>query len=310
MYLIYGDSFQLITAEIKKITKNATHCITMDLAVQSLEDVVMEANYVSLFPEQKYIIVKNANFFATAKETEKELEILLDLIENYSGNAVLIFVTYEKIDLRKKVTKMFKAKYKIIDVANLSYDDIYQKSREYIKKEKYTITKENLEYIINSCQNNYDLIYNELNKLFLYYNEPQEIKKEDIKEIVSVSIEENNFKFIEAVINKNRTLSLHILNDLYAKKTDPIALIMLLAREYRNIYTVYTLTSAGYPKYEISKMLGLLDWQIDKYLKKSANFSSDELVNALKYLADIDFKIKSGQMDKYVALKTFLMAIY
>ena len=309
MYLIYGESFRLINEEIKKIVKDNTNIIIMDLTLNSLEDILTEATYVSMFQEQKFIIVKNSLFFTSKKETDIELELLTKYMNNPVSLSTIIFTAYEKIDQRKKITKAFKEKYKIISVNELTNDDLVTKVREIIKKKDYKINTEVIQYILNCCQNNFDLIYNELNKIFLYYNNPQEIKIEDVKNIISKSLQDNNFKFIEAVINKNWSLSLKILDDLYALKVDPIALIMLLAREYRLMYSVNILMSEGYRKNNISKELNLQEWQVDKLLKKSSNYYNDNLKNYLKKLANIDFKIKNGSMDKFLGLKTFLLEI-
>jgi DNA polymerase-3 subunit delta len=162
---------------------------------------------------------------------------------------------------------------------------------------------------MNACNNNYDLIFNEINKMFLYYNEPQDIKLDDVKNIVSKSLIDNNFKFVEAVIAKNFKKALIILDDLYRTKVDPIALIMLLAREYRLMLSVNILMSNGYHKSTIGKELSLQDWQIDKLMRSNSSYYNDELKEYLKELSNIDFKIKSGAMDKFMGLKTFLLQI-
>lgn len=309
MYLIYGESFRLIDEEIKKIVGNEKNVITMDLMSVSLNDVLIEATYVSFFEEKKFIVVKNADFFAGGKENEEELAALLKYMENPVDLTTIIFTSYEKIDLRKKITKVFKDKYKIISVSNISLDDLTLKIRENVKKNGYKIDNDVIQFIMNCCQNNYDLIYNELNKIYLYYNEPQEIRLDDVKRIVSRSLMDNNFKFVEAVIDKDMNKAVRILEDLYALKVEPIALIMLLAREYRLMYSVNVLMSEGYRKASISKELGLQDWQVDKLLKSSSKYYNDDLKSYLIQLAEIDFGIKSGNLDKYLGLKTFLLNI-
>lgn len=309
MYLIYGESFRLIDEEIKKITKDEPNVITMDLMVVTLDDVITEATYVSIFSERKVIIVKNANFFGSGKENESEIEKLQLYMENPIALTTIIFATYEKIDMRKKITKSFKEKYKIISVDNISLDDMVAKIRTYVKKNGYTINTDTIQFIMNSCLNNFDLVYNELNKLFLFYNKPQEILLEDVKQIVSRSFMDNNFKFVEAVIEKNMKKAIKILEDLYSLKVDPIALIMLLAREYRLMYSVIVLMSDGYRKSAVAKELGLQDWQVEKLSKTSARYYKDDLADYIKQLAKIDFEIKSGNSDKYLSLKTFLLNI-
>ena len=80
MYLVYGESYRLIDEEIKKIIKDETNIITIDLNESQLEDVIREATYVSMFQEKKYLIVKNALFFTIAKIKEDYLYILFKYI--------------------------------------------------------------------------------------------------------------------------------------------------------------------------------------------------------------------------------------
>lgn len=310
MYLIYGESYRLIEEEIAKITKDETNIITMDLTISTLEDVINEATYVSMFQEKKYIIVRNADFFTSAKTKEETLEILFKYMENPVDLTTIIFTTYDKIDARKKIYKEFSKKYKVISVGMLTNNDLMTKIRDFVFKNKFKIDNETINYIMNCCQNNYDLIYNEINKIFLYCEEPQTIKLEDAKEIVSKTLVENNFKFVDAVVNKDAKLVLKILDDLFILKVDPIALIMLLAREYCLMFSVSTLMRNGFRKNDICKELSLQDWQVDKILRESSRYYEDDLKTYLKYLANIDYKIKSGQGDKYLELKTFLLEVF
>ena len=309
MYLIYGESFRLIDEEIKKIIKEETNVVMLDLALVSLDDVLMEATYVSMFEEKKILIVKNADFFGSGKESEENIEKLLQYMDNPISLTTIIFTFYDKIDLRKKVTKIFKDKYKIISVSNITFDDLIIKIRNYVKNNGFKISTETIQFIMNCCQNNFDLIYNELNKLFLYYLEPQEILLDDAKKIVSRSLMDNNFKFVEAVIEKNMVKATKILEDLYAIKVDPIALLMLLVREYRLMYSVNILMSEGYRTNAVAKELGLQAWQVDKILKNASKYYNDDLALYLKKLSVLDFEIKSGKADKFLALKTFLLEL-
>lgn len=307
MYLIYGESYRLMEEEIEKIVKDNTNIVTMDLSQSSLEDVIQEATYVSMFQEKKFLIVRNATFFASDKMKEETQDSFFKYMENPISLTTIIFTTYEKIDARKKVYKEFAKKYKVISVGNLSIGDLMGKVRDYCFKNKFKIDNETNTYILNACGNNYDLAYNELNKIFLYYIEPQKINLSDVKEIVSKTLVDNNFKFVEAVVNKEYKLALKLLDDLMVLKVDPIALLMLLAREYRLMLSTSTLMRSGLLKKDVAKQLSLQDWQVDKILNENAKYYDDDLKFYLKELATIDYKIKSGKGDKFLELKTFLL---
>ncbi len=310
MYLIYGESYRLIEEEIQKIVKENINVVKMDLSISSLEDVIKEATYVSMFQEKKFLIVRNASFFTSAKVREEDIELLFKYMENPIALTTIIFTSYEKVDARKKVYKEFAKKFKVVSVGSLSSNDLMTKVRDYCFYHKFKIDNETIAYIMNACTNNYDFIYNELNKIFLYYKEPQKIELEDVKEIVTKTLADNNFKFVEAVIDKNARLSLKILEDLCILKVDPIALIMLLAREFRLMFSVSSLMRLGIRKKEVAKKLGLQDWQVDKIERENTKFYEDDLVSFLKELSFVDYKIKSGEGDKYLELKTFLLKVF
>ena len=309
IYLITSESFRLMEEEVKKIIKNSSNILTIDLLEATIEDVITEATYVSMFAEQKYIIVKNADFFGSGKIKEAEIELLEKYLENPVSLTTIIFETYNKIDLRKKITKEINAKYKIINIPPMYRNDLIPKIRNYVMDNKYKIDTDTINYIIDACYNNYDLIISELNKIFLYYDENDKIILSDVKEMVSKSLVDNNFKFVEAVINKDFILALKILEDLYVLKVDPINLLMLLAREYRLMVSVLILNETGTNKFNIMKELNLQDWQLDKYVYYLVNYDKKTLYNYLKRLAELDIAIKSGNLDKYMALKIFLLEI-
>ncbi len=307
MYLIYGESYRLMEEEIEKIINKSTNIVTMDLKESTLEEVIQEATYVSMFQEKKYLIVRNATFFASDKLKEETQELFFKYLENPVSLTTIIFTTYEKIDARKKVYKEFAKKYMVISVSDLSVGDLMGKARDYCFKNKFKIDNETNSYILNACGNHYDLAYNELNKIFLYYREPQTINLNDVKEIVSKTLVDNHFKFVEAVVNKEYKLALRLLDDLMVLKVDPIALLMLLAREYRLMFSTSTLMRSGFLKKDVAKQLSLQDWQIEKILKEASNYYEDDLKYCLKELATKDYKIKSGQGDKFLELKTFIL---
>ena len=310
MYLIYGESFRIMQEEIAKIIKDEKNVVVFDLAVNTIQDVLTEAMYVSLFLEKKYIIVKNASFFTnSSKAKEEEIELLLHYMKSPVVNSIIVFTTYDKIDSRKKITKAFSEKYKVICVNMVQVNDIVNKLRDVVIHHNYKVDIETLQYIVQICQNNYDLAYNELEKIFLYYERPQTILLEDVKNIVSRTISDNNFKFVEAVVSKNRKHALRLLEDLYTLKVDTIQLFVLLAREYRLLFSLSSFMRRGYSKNQLKNELCLQDWQIEKLSRNGSLYYEDDIKEYLKKLAFIDYKIKSGEMDRFSAMKLFLLEI-
>lgn len=309
MYLINGESYLLVGEEIAKIVGDNKNVVSYDLKDSSIEDVLAEAGYFSMFQEEKFIIVKNANFFATGKLTDKEMMSLENYLANPNSLSCIIFVCYEKLDSRKKITKIFKEKYKVVNIPIFKPYEIVNKVGDYIRKSGYKITNELVKYIADNSLNNYDLVMNEVNKLLLYYPSPCEINELDVKEIISKSLNTNNFLFVDAVIEGDLEKSFQLLNDLKIMKVEPTIIFSLLARDIRIMIQIKSLLNSEKHEYEIMSELGLQDWQLDKYIKKSFPYKECELESLLKKLSDLDLDIKSGKKDRYMALELFILDI-
>ncbi len=307
--LINGESSFLINEQINEIIKDNKNVSSFDMNGQRIEDLLIEAGYSSMFGEEKFIIVKNANFWGSGKLNESDSALLLRYFENPNPLSNIIFVCNEKIDSRKKIVKVVKDKYKIITIPNLKSYEIEKRVEEYLGKKKYQIDKDSIKYIVTNCLNNFDLVMMEVEKIILYYSSPCFIKKIDVENIVSKSINQNNFLFVDNLIEGNLEKSLELLNELKILKVEPTVLLSLIARDIRIMLNIKRMLEQNKREYEILTDLKLMDWQLDKYLKKVFPYKIKELEEWLVKLANIDFKIKSGKLDKYYALELLALDI-
>lgn len=310
VYLIESSSRILLENEIEKIVKDSKNKIIYNAQENTIEDIINEASYVSMFEEMKYLIVKNSNFFGNEKLKESDEEKLLQYLEQPYPLCTIIFTTYDSIDARKKITKKMKEKHFVKIIQPPKGLELYNCVANLLIEKKFLADKEVINYIINACLNNYDLIYSEINKLDLYYTNPTKLKLEVVKNIISKTLIDNNFKFLDAVMEKDLKKSVHILEELLTLKVEPLTLINLLAREYRNMLEEKNLEKKKCSLREMKEILHLQDWQLDKLRKNAANYHEEDLRDFMIKLEHLDYKIKSGQIDKVVGLKLFLIDIY
>lgn len=304
-YLISAESYRIIDDEIKKLVKdnnyllfNANRC--------TIKEVIEEASYFSLDDNKKWIVVSNADFFGTSKISESDNELLSKYLENSNETTNIIFTTLNGIDLRKKTVKSIKNKGSIVNIPKMDKRNINSTLTNYLKNYDYSIDYKTLNYIMDNSYNNLDIMFNELDKIMIYYGFPCTIKYNDVLNIVGEEKTNNNFAFVNAVIEKNLKLSLKILKSLKIYKVEPTVLVSLLAREYRLMYYVKNLYSKMSMN-DIMSYLSLADWQINKFYTNSSKYSNKELLGNLVKLCDIDLNIKKGIYDKDISLYGFLM---
>lgn len=304
-YLISAESYRIIDDEIKKIVKDNNY-ILFNANRCTIKEVVEEASYFSLDDNKKWIVVSNADFLGTGKISESDNELLSKYLENSNETTNIIFTTLNGIDLRKKIVKSIKNKGSIVNIPKMDKRNINSTLTSYLKNYDYGIDYKTLNYIMDNSYNNLDIMFNELDKIMIYYGFPCTIKYNDVLNIVGEEKTNNNFAFVNAVIEKNLKLSLKILKSLKIYKVEPTVLVSLLAREYRLMYYVKNLYNKMSMN-DIMSYLSLADWQINKFYTNSSKYSNKELLGNLVKLCDIDLNIKKGIYDKDISLYGFLM---
>lgn len=304
-YLISAESYRIIEDEIKKIVKNNNYLIFNAIKC-SIKEIVEDASYVGLGIEEKWLVVSDADFFGTGKISESDNDLLCKYLENPIKSTNIIFTTLNGIDLRKKSVKLIKNKGNIINIPKMDKRALNTTLTNYLKNFDYSIDYQTINYLMDNSYNNLDIMFNELDKIMLYYSFPCKIKLADVIKITGEEKNNNNFDFVNAVVEKKLSSSLKILKNLKVYKVEPTALVALLAREFRLMYYIKELKD----KMNTSEMMGYLslaDWQINKLYSNSMKYTKNELLKNLLCLCKIDLNIKKGYWDKDTSLYGFIL---
>ncbi len=311
VYLLYGTINYLINKEITKIIKeNNIEEINVnkyDLNNTYLNDIVNDASSMSLFDDKKIIIVNNSYIFTgtTKKVLEQNIEILENYLNNLNENTILIFiVNNDKLDERKKITKLIK---KIGIVKEFNNIDNISLVKELFGE--YSISNENIKYLIERVGEETTLLATEIEKLKIYKDNDKNITKDDITNLISKSLEVNNFKLIDAIINKNKNEAFTLYQDRIKLNEEPIAIIIALANQIRIMYQVKQLYLNGYTENNIASILKIHPYRVKLANQNSKKYDSDLLLTYLSKLADLDISIKTGKIDKQLGLELFILAL-
>jgi len=305
VYLIACDSYKIIDAEVNKILQDSLNVVKYDLRTDTLIDVINEANYFSLTNEKKYIVVKsNTLFKATKKQTDteeedtnKDIKLLEKYLENPSALSTVIFVSYEVPDKRRKIFKQIQASGGAIVIAPLNKKDMTYKCMELLKNKGYSASYEVANYIVENSYVNYDIMTNELEKIFVLLK-PQSLTIDKIKNIVSLSMTNNVYAYINAIINRDLEMAFKTSKNFELLKIDPTMILIMLAKDFEVLYMIKT----GVNLKELQAHLKKEDWQMNAYLANKDLYTLNELKKIIIRLNDYDYKVKSGLLDKSVML--------
>lgn len=306
-YVFYGKDKTLIQVELEKLLKRLQieEVIRYDMSFSSLLDVVEDASTVSMFGTKKVIILENCTFLSANKAIE-HIEILENYIEHYNPNNYCIFLSYvEKLDSRKKIYKLLNKQAKIVECKKADEVFLNQYVQNYLQTEQYQI--ESSSYFLGRVGSNLANIQNELDKLMMYKKKEKKITNQDIDKIVIKVMEEEIFVLTDAIIARDISKSLSLLEEFLNKNYDEMQIVMLLASQFRFLFQVKRLLNKNKGEVEIAKILGANPYRVKFAVKKLYLYSEKELLNYIQRLAKIDHDVKLGKMNKRLALELFII---
>lgn len=303
-YIIKSFSHRLLKEEIKKITKDSTNIISYDIDENTINDVLEECNYYSLFNEPKFIIVRNMKYFSNKGEYKKENDQINNYLKQENKNTILIFIVND-LNNKNKNVKLIKEHNNLIIKDELNKDNLDKYIMDYLKKNNYKIDSKALELLEKKCINNLDIMLNELDKIFLIKKDYL-ITLEDIKEYCSTMLEEN-FDFINAVVENKKTMLLE-LDKLIQLKVEPTIILSQLVGQFKLMYTV-VIGLSEMSEDTLANTLKIHPYRIKLAKEHGFNFGVSKIENILDKLNNLDLKIKGDYFNKYTLIKKFLLDI-
>ncbi len=304
VYLLYGTKEFQINEEIKKICKNIDemNISRYDLNNDLLSLAIEDAQTLSLFEDKKVVIIENADMFTGS--TSKDSEIVQKYLDNINENTTLIFIVHnDKLDTRKKITKLIKEKGKVLEY-NDELDTI-SLVRKLFKG--YNIDYKTINLFIDRIGNNPLIIQNEINKIKIYKGNDKNITDEDILNLTIKLIEIDIFKLIDYIVKKDKEKALELYYEMLKMNEEPIKIVVILANQFRIIYQAKELFKKGYSEKDIASILKIHPYRVKLAIQNGRNYTSKTLLKYLNDLANIDIGIKTGTLNKDLALELFIL---
>ena len=304
VYLLYGLKDFQINEEIKNLTKNQNdmNISRYDLNNTPLKDAIDDAETYSMFAETKTVIVENASMFTTL--TSKDSDIVENYLNNINKSTNLIFTSHtEKIDTRKKITKLIK---KVGIVKEFNEEIIPLNLTKNLLKD-YDISEKTINLFLDRVGNNPLIIQNEINKIKIYKNKDKNITDKDIINLTNKNIDIDIFKLIDYIVQKNKEKAIELYYEMLKINEEPIKIIVILANQFRIMYQSKELLKKGYSEKDIASILKIHPYRVKLAIQNGRNYSPKTLLEYLNNLADIDIGIKTGKLNKDLALELFIL---
>lgn len=283
---------------------------TYDLEETPIQEVIADAETYPFFGGKKLIYAINPTFLST-KHTKLPFEHDLTHLEQYISKpvdySVIVFIApYEKLDNRKKITKLLNKQTAVAECNPIKDYEVQKWIKTLSADLHITIEPDAYRVFEAELIVNLHLIQNELRKLALYVGENGVVTKEIAEELISSTANGSALRLVDTVIDRNLHKAISIYKDLEKMNEEPIALIALLAFQFRIIFQVKLLKEQGYTQFQMRNQISAHPYVVKIAYEREARFTTNQLEAIFDALANADATIKQGKMSKELVFELLL----
>lgn len=192
------------------------------------------------------MIAKNASFLKAAEKGKEKIEHDLKRLENWLNHPsdfsiTILIAPYEKLDERKKITKLMKEKSVMLHAETPKENDLAVWIRTEVSRFNKNIYDEAVDKLVEMVGANMLQLQIEIEKICLYLGEESYITVDIVENLVAKTLEHDAFKMLNAYLSRQNAEAVQIYHDLLRQKEEPIMLVGLLSSNIRTMNNVYYL---------------------------------------------------------------------
>jgi DNA polymerase-3 subunit delta len=318
IYVCYGTESYLMHEFIDRLLEQLVETEHREMAVvrfdtgeTPLDIIIEEAETLPFLVPSKLVLVRDSVLFASGKESgrvEHRPERLLAYMGQPSDTTVLVFIVpHEKLDERKKLVKTAKANDSVIAFTPLQAEELVKWLLKRTVSQGRTMGNQAAEELLRRAGTDMQALAAETDKLCLHAGLGGIVSLDAVQDLVPMATEQNVFRLTEELAALRTAEAITLYYDLLKQREEPIKLMALLVRQFRNMLYVKELGSQGYTPQQMASQLGLHPYAVKITGEQARKFSQERLATMLSELADLDYAMKTGRIDKSLGLELFLL---
>ncbi len=315
VYLFHGPDTFIIKSKtnqiVNKFNVDEFNITVYDAEETNVKNAINDAQTIPFMSLKKIIIIKNC-YFLTNEKIKKEIKHDLDALSKYLENPVeetvlILNAPYAKLDERKAITKVVKNKANVIKCEPMKQVDLASWMRRQLGKNNIKIERPALEEFLKRVEHNTEVAVTEMKKLILYASDMDYVDLETIKRVITKNVEDNVYEITNNILDNKQSKALEIYNDLIQHSEDPLRILGILVNKYREILHVKLLLKDNKDQSEIAKYYRCSSGRAYYMVKNAKSVNMSTVKKHLRKLEEIDYKIKTGQIDKKIGLELFIL---
>lgn len=315
IYLYKGDEKYLTSAKIQRVIKESKadeiNITTYDCSEANLEKAIFDALTPAFLGGNKVVIITNPIFLVNEKNASlQNTKLLIKYLEKPCDSTYLIInASGSKVNEKLEVTKVLMKKASVVTTNGISEVEFRGWLERECSVQNVSIDKNAISLMYKAFGSNLEETKNEVDKLTSYVSSGGRITEETLKKLMSKGNNGDVYELVNALFkgDKDRAIKLYLELSKYQKDTS--FFINVISKSFRDSFLVKTMVEKKYSQNEICVKMNLNSNRVYYMMKDVSNISLQTIENFIHKLANLDYRIKTGLVDKKIGFEEFLYEI-
>ncbi len=282
-YLFYGREYYLIENAIKEIKSTLNEgMIDFNLDIvdgreTTLDQLISSIETLPFMDDRKIVILKDFELLKGKKKnfSDDDEKYFTDYIDNIPQSTILFLVVYGDVDKRKSLIKKISKNGIVFNCDKLSDMDLFKWVKKKFELNEVIIDNAQIMYFIEqegyrdkSSEKTLSDLLTEIHKITSFLGSNNKVTNDIIDQLSQKKVENDIFKLIDYIGNKNSSDALKILSDMLYEGESVFGIFSMIARQFKVIMQVRQLQIQGHSSKSIADRLKLHPFVVGKALKQ------------------------------------------
>lgn len=313
VYLLYGNEQQVVKIYRNKILKGL-------LGTDSLEELKQDMNFslfvgtpfdmdsaVSLALSYPFMAEKRVILLENTKSFSKDAKALVECVANLPETTYMIF-TEQAVTDKKGLYAIIKEKGHVVEINEQPAGFVENWLVRQFTEANKRISRAAVDLLIERVGLDMMRLSNEAQKLIAYVGDEQDVMADDVAALVSEDPQEQVFKMIDAMADKNIDKAMKLYYDMLELKVSPQNILRLVERQMRILYQVKDMRQKGFATSAIGDAVKEINVKfVNKYVTQAGKFTMKEIMDCLKDCVDLNLQSRTGALTDRMAVELIIV---
>lgn len=277
----------------------------------SAQQIIDAAETMPMMCERRIVTVRDwaPLLPGKSKSEESEAERIQKWLDNPPESCVTIFYMRSEPDGRKKATSQMKKKATVVQFDFLTDAELTKWAARRLKPFRKKIGAPAVTALAFMAGRDLTRLAGELDKLAAYTEERAEVTEEDVRAIVSASLEYNVFELLNRLLERNLGEAQRMTNNLLQNGQHAVGILAMLTRQLRQLAHMRLALDSGKSVQEVQDLLKMNPYAAKQVARQCRGLRAEALKALYESCVALDFDVKSGRLRDSVALDAALIKI-